>query len=127
MHADPKHRWDIATMTVKEALAIWKGIVVKAAVDEEIRSLIRIGIWELVERPRGVNIMNNQWVLMTKYHVDDTIAWEKARLVVKGFTQVYGADYDKTYTSLSNDGTGRVCKQLKSLYRLKQSPLLTPW
>ncbi|CAI7912444.1 unnamed protein product [Closterium sp. NIES-54] len=24
MHADPEHRWDIATMTVKEALASWK-------------------------------------------------------------------------------------------------------
>ncbi|CAI7729009.1 unnamed protein product [Closterium sp. NIES-53] len=25
MHADPEHRWDITTMTVKEALASWKG------------------------------------------------------------------------------------------------------
>ncbi|CAI7743545.1 unnamed protein product [Closterium sp. NIES-54] len=25
MHADPEHRWEIATMTVKEALASWKG------------------------------------------------------------------------------------------------------
>ncbi|CAI7874029.1 unnamed protein product [Closterium sp. NIES-54] len=41
--------------------------------------------------------MKNRWVLMTKYHVDDTVAREKARLVVKGFTQVYGADYDETY------------------------------
>ncbi|CAI5526218.1 unnamed protein product [Closterium sp. Naga37s-1] len=118
MHADPEHRWDIATMT---------------------------------------------------YHVDDTVAREKARLVVKGFTQVYGADYDETYAPVGSyvtlriflsivavldmhlmqldmknaflqsklnrmlymyqpdycdDGTGQVCKLLKSLYGLKQSPLL---
>ncbi|CAI7839043.1 unnamed protein product [Closterium sp. NIES-53] len=168
MHADPEHRWDIATMTVKEALASWKGKAVKAATEEEIRSLVGMGTWELVERPRGVNIMKNWWVLTTKYRLDDTVEREKARLVMKGFTQVYGADYDETYSPVSSyvrlriflsivavlhlnltqldmknailqskldrvlytyqpdyfdNGTGRVCKLLKSLYGL-QSPLL---
>ncbi|CAI7788665.1 unnamed protein product [Closterium sp. NIES-54] len=150
-------------MTVKEALASWKGKAVKAAMEEEIRSLVGMGTWELVERPPGVNIMKNRWVLTTKYHIDDTIKREKARLVVKGFTQVYGADYDETYAPVSsyvtlmiflsivadldlnlmrflqskldqvlymyqldyfNAGTGRGCKLLKSLYGLKQLPLL---
>ncbi|CAI7769466.1 unnamed protein product [Closterium sp. NIES-54] len=83
MHADPEHRWDIATMTVKEALASWKGEVVKVAMEEEIRSLVGMGTWDLVERPRGV----------------------------------CGADYDETYSPVSS-------YLLKSLYGLKQSPLL---
>ncbi|CAI7884604.1 unnamed protein product [Closterium sp. NIES-54] len=169
IHADPEHRWDIANMTVKEALASWKGKALKAAMDKDIRRLITNGTWELLERTRGVNVMKSWWVLMTKYHVNDIVAREKARLVVKGFTKVCGADYDETYTPVGsyvtlwiflsivavldvhlmqldmknaflqskldrvpymyqlnyyNDGTGRVCKLLKSLYRLKQSPLL---
>ncbi|CAI7736867.1 unnamed protein product [Closterium sp. NIES-54] len=108
VHADPEHRWDIATMTVKEALANWKGEAVKAAMDEEIRSLISNGTWELVERPCGVNIMKNWWVLTTKYRIDDTVEREKARLVVKGFTQVYGANYAKTYSSMSSYVTLRI-------------------
>ncbi|CAI7841016.1 unnamed protein product, partial [Closterium sp. NIES-53] len=108
MHADPKHRWDIATMAVKEALASWKGEAVKAAMEEEIRSLIGMGTWELVERPRGVNIMKNRWVLTTKYCMDDTVEREKARLVVKGFTQVCGAGYDKTYSPVSSYVTLRI-------------------
>ncbi|CAI7901621.1 unnamed protein product [Closterium sp. NIES-53] len=67
-----------------------------------------MGTWELGERPRGVNIMKNRWVLTTNYRIDDTVKREKARLVVKGFTQVYGADYDKTYSPVSSYVTLRI-------------------
>ncbi|CAI7796114.1 unnamed protein product [Closterium sp. NIES-53] len=117
---------DIATMTMKEAMASWKGEAVKAAMEEEIRSLIGMGTWELVERPRGVNIMKIWWVLTTKYRIDDTVKREKARLVVKGFMQMCGADYDETYSPVSSYVTQRIFLSilLKSLYGLKQSPLL---
>ncbi|CAI7797234.1 unnamed protein product [Closterium sp. NIES-54] len=95
-------------MTVKEAMASWKGEVVKAAMEEEIHSLIGMGTRELVKRPRGVNIMKNRWVLTTKYCINDTIEREKARLVVKGFTQVCGADYDETYSLVSSYITLRI-------------------
>ncbi|CAI7731961.1 unnamed protein product [Closterium sp. NIES-54] len=156
-------------MMVQEALASWKIKAVKAAMEEEIRSLVGTRTWELVERPPGVSIVKNRWVLTTKYHIEDTVEREKARLVMKGFTQVYGASNDETYVLVSsyvtlriflsivavldlnlmqldmknaflqskldrvlymyqpdyfNDGTGQVCKLLKSLYGLKQSPLL---
>ncbi|CAI7836649.1 unnamed protein product, partial [Closterium sp. NIES-53] len=108
VHAGPEHHWDIATMTVKEAMASWKGEAVKAAMEEEIRSLIGMGTWDLVQRPRGGNIMKSRWVLTTKYCIDDTVEREKARLVVKGFTQMYGADYDETYLLVSTYVTLRI-------------------
>ncbi|CAI7865334.1 unnamed protein product [Closterium sp. NIES-54] len=62
----------------------------------------------MVERPRGVNILKNRWVLTTKYRIDDTVEREKARLFVKGFTQVCGANYDETYSPVSSYVTLRI-------------------
>ncbi|CAI7781333.1 unnamed protein product [Closterium sp. NIES-54] len=143
MHADPEHRWDISTMTVKEALARWKGRVVKAAMEEEIRSLVSMGTWELVERSSGVNIMKNRWVYGTDY--DETYAPVSSYVTLRIFLSIV-AVLDLNLMQLDmknallqskldrvlymyqpdcfNDGTGRACKLLKSLYDLKQSPLL---
>ncbi|CAI7839284.1 unnamed protein product [Closterium sp. NIES-53] len=133
MHADPEHRWDISTMTVKEALVSWKDVAVKAAMEEEIHSLVGMGTWELVERPPGVNIMKNRWVLTTNYvtlriflsivavldlnlmQLDMKNAFLQSKL--DRVLYMHQPDY-------FNDGTGRVCKLLNSLYGLKQSPLL---
>ncbi|CAI7732500.1 unnamed protein product [Closterium sp. NIES-54] len=52
--------------------------------------------------------MKNRWVLTTKYHIDDTAFLEKARLVVKGFTQMYGTNYDETYAPVSSYVTLRI-------------------
>ncbi|CAI7901120.1 unnamed protein product [Closterium sp. NIES-54] len=123
MLADPGHRWDISTMTVKEALASWKGPAVKAAMEEEIRSLINMGTWELVEGPPGVNVMKNRWVLTTKYHVDGTVEREKASLVVKGFTQVYGADYDETFAPVGSYVTLRIFLSIVAVLDLNMMQL----
>ncbi|CAI7833385.1 unnamed protein product, partial [Closterium sp. NIES-54] len=52
--------------------------------------------------------MKNRWVLTTKYHINDSNEREKARLVVKGSTQVYGADYGETYVPVSSYVTLRI-------------------
>ncbi|CAI7904422.1 unnamed protein product [Closterium sp. NIES-54] len=98
--------------------ASWKGEAVKAAMEEEIRGLGGMGTWELVERPRWVNIMKNRWVLTTKYCLDDTVEREKARLVVKGFTQVCGADYDETYSPVSSYVTLRIFLSIVGVFDL---------
>ncbi|CAI7791596.1 unnamed protein product [Closterium sp. NIES-53] len=127
MHANPNHCWDILTMTVKEALASWKGVAVKAAMEEEIRSLIGMGTWELVERPPGVNIMKNCYITLRIFlsiiavlnlnlmQLDMKNAFLQSKL--DRLLYMYLPDY-------FNDRTDRVCKLLKSLYGLEQSPLL---
>ncbi|CAI7794772.1 unnamed protein product [Closterium sp. NIES-54] len=106
--ADPERQWDIAKMTVKEALGCWKGDKVKEAMDEEMRSLIEQRTWKLVPCPPGVNVMKNRWILNTNFRPDGIVEREKARLVVKGFTQVAGVDYEETYAPVGSYVTARV-------------------
>ncbi|CAI7854688.1 unnamed protein product [Closterium sp. NIES-54] len=106
MHADPEHHWDILTMTVKEVLASWKGVVVKAAMEEEIRSLIGMGMWELVERPPGVNIMKNRW---KKSQVDTALYFKVGADKVVCWVLVYVDDL------LADSSSTEMLKELKEL------------
>jgi len=63
------------------------------AIQKELGSLKKSGTWEIVERPKGANVVDNRWVLHIKKNAAGEIEKYKARLVAKGFTQIYGIDY----------------------------------
>ena len=53
--------------------------------------------WALVPKPPGVNVIVNKWLYRIKRRPDGTIDRYKARLVTKGFTQLFGINYKDTY------------------------------
>ena len=53
----------------------------------EYDSLIKNKTWELVELPKGKNVVNNKWVYKNKFKFDGRIEKHKARLVAKGYSQ----------------------------------------
>jgi Reverse transcriptase (RNA-dependent DNA polymerase) len=69
--------------------------------DREITTLERAGTWETVPRPQGMNIISSKWVFRIKRKADGTIEKYKARLVARGFTQIYGVDYYDTYSPVA--------------------------
>ncbi|CAI7913468.1 unnamed protein product [Closterium sp. NIES-54] len=109
VHADPEHRWDITTMTVKEAMASWKGEAVCGANYNEMyspmSSYVMLRIFLSIVAALDLNLMQ----LDMK---NDFLQSKLDRVLY-----MYQPDY-------FDDGTSRVCKLLKSLYGLKQSPLL---
>lgn len=72
------------------------------AMKDEINSLDKNNVWVLVDRPTGVNIVTNRWVLRIKRKPNGTIDRYRARLVARGFTQVQGLDYNETYAPVVN-------------------------
>ncbi|KAL0289106.1 UNVERIFIED_CONTAM: Retrovirus-related Pol polyprotein from transposon TNT 1-94 [Sesamum angustifolium] len=68
------------------------------AMKEEMSSMAKNNVWELVDLPTGHKIIGNKWVLKVKRKTDGSIDKFKARLVVKGYTQKEGIDYEETFS-----------------------------
>jgi hypothetical protein len=73
----------------------------KKAIQVELDNLKAAGTWELVERPRDTNVVDSKWVFRVKKDADGNISKWKARLVARGFMQVYGVDYFETFAPVA--------------------------
>jgi hypothetical protein len=69
-----------------------------AAMRDEHNALLQNDTWTLVPKPSGANVVSGKWVFRHKYHSDGTLSRYKARLVVHGFSQEHGIDYDETFS-----------------------------
>ena len=68
---------------------------------KEFEMLKERGVFELVPRPEGKNIVGSKWVYAVKWKENGEVEKRKARMVAKGFTQVIGEDYEETYASVA--------------------------
>ncbi|POM69402.1 LOW QUALITY PROTEIN: Polyprotein [Phytophthora palmivora] len=57
-----------------------------------------IKTWVLVPRPNGQKILRSRWVSIVKYTGTGEINRFKARMVIKGFLQEYGIDYNEIFS-----------------------------
>ena len=64
---------------------------------EEYNSLIQNNTWTLNDLPEGRKPLKCKWVFKIKKNSDGTIDRYKARLVIKGYSQVRGIDFGETY------------------------------
>ncbi|MGZ8926642.1 MAG: reverse transcriptase domain-containing protein, partial [Nitrososphaeraceae archaeon] len=70
----------------------------KLAMDQEINALVNNVTWTLTSQlPEGRKAIPCKWVYKIKYNENGKPIRYKARLVVKGFMQKYGVDYNETY------------------------------
>ena len=63
------------------------------AMQEEMNSLHKNKTYELVELLKGKKALRNKWVFKLKKYSEKLVKY-KARLVVKGFSQKHGVDFD---------------------------------
>ncbi|KAJ9561278.1 hypothetical protein OSB04_006438 [Centaurea solstitialis] len=68
---------------------------------KELQSLAKAQTWYFVPLPPGKRPIGSKWVFKIKTKLDGSIDRYKARLVVKGFNQEYGIDYEETFASVA--------------------------
>jgi hypothetical protein len=67
------------------------------AMKDELKSIQDNGTWFLCDLPPGRKSIGTKWVFKTKRDGNNKFERHKCRLVAKGYAQIPGVDYDKTF------------------------------
>ena len=64
--------------------------------------------WELVDRPTHKKAIGVKWVYKTKLNSDGSVNKHNAKLVVKGYAQMFGVDFLETFAPVARLDTIRM-------------------
>jgi hypothetical protein len=88
-------------MTYTEALMGPNSEKWLGAMESEVEFIHDNQVWKLVDTIDGVRPISHNWSFEKKMDKDRNVHIYKARLVVKGFKQIHGIDYDETFSSVT--------------------------
>ena len=66
----------------------------------EMESMYENQVWTLVDPPENVKPIGYKWIYKKKTDMDCNMHTYKGRLVVKGFKQIHGIDYNETLSPI---------------------------
>jgi hypothetical protein len=79
-----------------------------AAMVDELESIKENKTWNLVNLPRGHKAIGLMWVFKLKHDEHGDIVKHKARLVVKGYVQRQGVDFEEVFAPVARMESVRV-------------------
>ena len=88
------------------------------SMQEEMNSLWKNDTYKLIELPKGRKALKNKWVFKLK-NDDEKLLKYKARLVVKGFGQNQGIDFDEIFSPVVKMCSIRVILRLAANMNLE--------
>nr|GEW32934.1 copia protein [Tanacetum cinerariifolium] len=68
---------------------------------EELHQFDRLDVWELVDRPLCTNVINLKWLWKNKRDEENTVIRNKSCLVVKGYAQKEGVDFEESFAPVA--------------------------
>ena len=110
--------------TYKQAISCSESAQWLAAMGEEMQSLYKNRVWELVKVPEGRKLVGCKWIFKKKEGSSES---EKvrftARLVAKGFSQVEGVDFVEIFSPVVRHTSIRVLLSIVAHYDLELEQL----
>jgi hypothetical protein len=105
--------------TVQEAINHpTRGKQWEKAIQNDIDSLTKNHTWDLVPRPRDRQIVTNKFAFKHKKDECARIVRLNARLVARGFSQIYGIDYLDTYAPVVKLASIRILLAIAAIHGL---------
>ena len=86
---------------------------------EEYNALIENKTWELVPQLQGKNVIGCKWVYKIKFRSNSDIEKFKATLIVKGFNQKKGVDYEEIFSPIIKINMIRIILSLDASIELE--------
>ena len=84
--------------------------------DTEISTLKANNTWTLKEIPPNTKPISTRWVYKIKKNDDKTLSY-KARLVARGFEQLYGLNYYETFAAVIRQQAFKLIFAISTLNR----------
>ncbi|XP_016721281.1 uncharacterized mitochondrial protein AtMg00820-like [Gossypium hirsutum] len=80
----------------------------RKAMEEEMKAIEKNRTWEMVDLPKDKSAIGLKWVFKTNFAADGSLQKHKARLVVKGYAQQHGVDFEDTFFPVAQFETVRL-------------------
>lgn len=96
-HDNPEEYAAIADLSLKQAFTQPDSSEWREAYKSEISSIIENKTFRIIDRPKNVNVIGCKVVLKEKLKADGSVERKKARLVVQGYNQREGEDFNETF------------------------------
>ncbi|GKE36460.1 retrovirus-related pol polyprotein from transposon TNT 1-94 [Tanacetum coccineum] len=77
------------------------------SMQDELNKFKRLDVWELVECPIGRNIIKVKWIWKNKTDAENIVIRNKSRLVIKGYSQEEGIDFEESFAPVPERSTER--------------------
>ena len=86
---------------------------------DEVAALRNRGVWRVVPTPQGVRLIKSKYVYRVKKDWTGKVVKRKSRLVIQGFSQREGIDYDETFAPVAKVTTFRLMLALSKVLNLE--------
>nr|GEU56729.1 retrovirus-related Pol polyprotein from transposon TNT 1-94 [Tanacetum cinerariifolium] len=71
------------------------------SMQEELLQFKRLDVWVLVPAPDNISPLTLKWLFKNKHEEEQTVIQNKSRLVVRGYRQEEGIDFEESFASVA--------------------------